>query len=499
MTLSETISKAISDKIGQVRGSGLRAKSTRGSIALCIGAIAQRGIRLIRNMILARILAPDEFGLMAIIFAAIEAFEAFAVVGLKQSIIQNKRGGQAEYLNVAWFMQALRGFGLFAIAFLVAPWVSSFYGKPELLPLLRIAFVAILFRGFFSPRTYELEKKFRFGKLTFWNQGCSLLGTIVTIGLAVFLVRNVWALVIGFVAESGVRCLSSFIFCPFLPTFSIDKESLSDILKYARRMFGVAFLAAIALQLDVAVLGKVVSDKQLGMYSLAYLLAMQPCRLFSRIFCPVLLPLLSEKQDNKRTICHIIVKMSKYTLVFLVPITTVLIMCAKPVLSIVYGSKYIAVAMPFGLLCVYSSIQIESLILSQVYFAIGEPHLHRRFVALRLMILACLMYPSAVLYGLSGAAAVVLFANLIGLCMQVIWMQKSIGLRFSEYFLGWVSILGLAIIIVVPMVLLKLLKVEIVIVNITVGGVFCLLALGVGLLLVRRNAKPYCVSSQTIG
>ena len=109
-------------------------------------------VGIVRWIILTRILAEDEFGLFGILLVFAVVFEAFTELGVKQSIIQNKRGADPEYLNVAWWIQALRGLGLFVIAMGVAPWISSFYDKPELLGLLRICFLGILFRGFISPR-----------------------------------------------------------------------------------------------------------------------------------------------------------------------------------------------------------------------------------------------------------------------------------------------------------------------------------------------------------
>ena len=106
-------------------------------LALGVGVLAGRGSRLIRNMVLARLLVPEAFGTMAIIMMAAMALEAVTEVGVKQSVIQNKCGADPDYLNVAWWFQAIRGALLFALAFLAAPWVSAFYDRPELLRLLQ--------------------------------------------------------------------------------------------------------------------------------------------------------------------------------------------------------------------------------------------------------------------------------------------------------------------------------------------------------------------------
>lgn len=476
----------ITDKI---KGDSLKARSARGVVTLGIGTVAERGLRFVRNMILARLLAPEQFGLMAIVMAASVALEAFTDVGVKQSVIHNKRGGEAEYLNVAWWFQAIRGLGLFAVAYISAPWISHFYESAELLPLMRFAFVAILFNGLISPRVHVLEKKIQFGKLVFLSQGSGLLGTLMSLGLAFFVMRNVWALVIGFVAEAMLRCLLSFVLCPFLPKLTIDRDNLSEVLKYARRMLGIPILAVMAFQMDVLVLGKVVAAELLGMYWLGRQLALQMSILFSRVIYPILLPVFAQKQDDKGSICNAATRITAWTAVFGVPVTTYIVVCAGSLLSVVYGVRYQAVAMSFGLLSIYIFLRAEGSILSQVYFAIGKPHLHRRFVLLRLTILVCLIYPGILLFGVTGAAASVMIANLVGLCMQVVWMKKVIGLRFGEYASSWIPGLQLAPIVLIPSFLLDILGYEHLILDIAVGGLACLAACGVGVLLLGRSGK----------
>ncbi|MFA5238862.1 MAG: oligosaccharide flippase family protein, partial [Phycisphaerae bacterium] len=379
---------------------------------------------------------------------------------------------------------------------IIAPWIGAFYNNPGLLPLLRVSFIAILFNGFMSPRVYVLEKNIQFGKYVFLYQGSGLVGTLVSLGIAFFAVCNVWALVIGFLAEAGIRCLLSFVLCPFLPRMHIDRESLGNLLKYARRMVGTPILAVIAFQLDVLVLGKVVSAEQVGMYWLSMQLASQISMLFSKIVYPILLPAFAEKQDDKQFLLRAITKLTLYTAVLGIPITTFSVVCAKPILSIIYGSAFASVGIPFGLLSIYALIQIQGFLLVQTYFAIGKPHLHRRFVILRLLILASLIYPAVVLFGLTGAAAVVLLANLIGLCAQVIWMRKVIDLRFGSYVSCWVPGLGLAVIVSAPVALLRFFEDGAMFLNIIVGGLACAAACIIGLFLAQRSGKTHIVSSE---
>lgn len=484
----QSINRTISGVISRFRGNSLKARGARGVTILGAATAGERVLRLVRNMLLARILAPEAFGTMAMVLAASSIFESLSDVGVRQSIIQSKKGVDADYLNVAWWLQVLRGLGLYILGIIASPWVSRFYRMPDLLPLLRVAFIAMIFHGLVSPRTYVLEKKLQFGRYVLLTQGSGLLSTLLTIGLAFYL-KNVWALVIGLVAEAAIRCVLSFILCPMSPQLSINRESLKELLNFARGMLGLSFLSVIIQQIDVITLGKMVSREQLGLYYMAFQLADQPVQLFNRIIGRVILPAFAEKQDDKKSICRAMLTMARGIGVFGIPLLAFAIMCAGPILSLVYGSQYSAVAIPFALLCVCGLAQMEGIKVASILLGLGLPHLHRWAVILRGVLLASLIYPAIVYGGLSGAAAAVLTAYSAGLVVPFVWIRKLIKLDLTEYMRSWLPGLLLSLLVIVPVGLLKLSGVGYVGINIVTAGLACLAALAIGAFYLNRRYK----------
>jgi O-antigen/teichoic acid export membrane protein len=434
--LIDKLRKLVVDKIAITQGGSLKARSTRGSLVLATGTFIERGMKLVRNMILARLLAPEDFGLMAIVMAVLIALETFTDAGVPQAIIQNKQGDREEFLNVAWWLQFIRSLGLFIIVYPIAPIICKFYDKPELLNLLRISFFSIVAFGLASPRVAVLDKEFRFAKAIILIQGSAILGTLLTITLA-FYIRNVWVLVIGSVSEGILRLILSFVLCPFRIKFSIDRPCLKELLKFSRGMLGLSFLTIISLQSDIFVLGKLVSPEQLGMYALALALAQQPAGMFGQIVGRVLFPAFAEKQDDKQALCRTVLKMIRGTIVLGVPLVALAAIFAGTILSVVYGQKYSVVAIPFGILCVTMLFRIQEILLAGIYVGIGKPHLHRRFVVLLAILIISLIYPGIMLFGLAGAAGVLLISNIVAVLMQVIWMKKVIDLEFTDYLACW--------------------------------------------------------------
>ena len=432
MLSSGAIRKIISDKVRRLRGTDIKAKSARAVMALGIGTFAGRSMRFIRSMILARILAPDQIGIMAIIMGFSMAFEALTEVGVKQSIIQNKQGANTRYLNVAWWMQAVRALCLSGIAFLSAPWISSFYDNPELLQLMRVAVIAIALRGFVSPRAHVLEKEYKFGRAVFLVQGSAILGAIISVGLA-FVIRNAWALVIGFVMEMAILCILSFVLVPFMPRFKIDRGSLAELVRFARGMFGLPILTALSIYAPILILGKVISTHELGLYSLASLLAYIPIDLYTRIISPVLLPAFSEKQDDKPALCRGLLRTTRYTAFLTMPLIAFMICSSRELLGVVYDPRYVAMAVPFTILCLQILAQNQASILVGMYLAVGQPHLQRRFSIVRAAIITVFIYPAAVCFGTVGVVVVIVLGNFSVLLQQVSKARKVFDLKISRY------------------------------------------------------------------
>jgi O-antigen/teichoic acid export membrane protein len=150
------------------------------------------------------------------------------------------------------------------------------------------------------------------------------------------------------------------------------------------------------------------------------------------------LPAFAERQNDKETICRAVLKITKVTALFCVPLVVLAAACSKTILSVVYRPEYSVVAIPFCLLCIYILFLTQATTLGSVFFGIGQPSKHRIFVVLRVSILVVLIYPAVRLFGLTGAAATMLLANFISLGAQVFAMKRAIGLRIRDYTMSWV-------------------------------------------------------------
>ena len=461
-------------------GDGLQKRAARGGMWLGGANGVEQALRLLRNMILARLLAPEAFGIMATVMAAVAVTEAFAEVGLTQSVIQNKKGADQGFLNIIWWMASLRGISLYAIAFLSAPLISQFFNKPELEILLRVGFLVILLNGLVSSKLHVLQKDLKFAKWVLVMQGAGVLGVIFTIILA-FYIQNVWALVFGYTAEALLRLLLSFIICPFKPQFSFDTSYLPNILKFSKQMFGLPILMMLFTQSGVFVIGRVLSLEALGMFVLAKSLAEIPSTLMAKIIHPVLLPMLSELQDNKEKLNNILFKINKITATLGMPFIAFLIVFSRPILSLMYGPRYMAVSVPFSLLCAYAYFFMCSSIIMILYMAIGKPGIHRTASIIKTLLFLVLIYPATKLFGLIGASFAVLLAMCSGLLVQILYARKLINLRVILYIKNWAIGAATSLIVIFAGVIINMLTNFSDFTLIFIGAILCLTAWIIGI------------------
>ena len=435
--------------ISLIKFDGLLGRCVHGGVILTTGSLVENASRFIRNIILARLLAPEAFGLIATALAAVAVMEAFSEVGLRQSVIQHKDGDKREFLNIIWWLSSLRGLIFYGIGYFTAPLICDFYNNPELLLILRTVFLVILFKGLISPRVHALEKNFQFPRWVIIMQGSGFLGVLIAIVSAFFL-YNVWALILGYIAEALILCVLSFMLCPFKPQFKVDSAYLPDILRFARRMFGIPILTMLFIRTDIFVIGKVLTLGHLGMYSLARNLADLPNAFLSRIIHPLVLPALSSIQDDKDKLKDTLLIMTRVTATFGVPLIAFFAVFSRPILSLVYGSQYSAVAIPFGILCIYAIIFLSSTFIMNLYIATGKPHIHRTSAIVRTFLFLLIIYPATKGFGLTGASSALLIGMCSSLAVQLIYLKKLVNLRLYEYFHCWLRGLIFSLVVIIP-------------------------------------------------
>jgi lipopolysaccharide exporter len=458
---------------------GLLSRSLRGSGILASASIVENLLRFVRNIILARLLAPDAFGLMATVMAGVAMVEAFSEVGLRQSIIQNKRGSDDDFLNIIWWLSTIKGLAIYCLAYAAAPFIGEFFNRPESTMVLRVGFLVIPLNALVSPRITVLEKNIQFMKWAILMQGSAVAGVIITVVLA-FHFQNVWALILGAVSESVFKCILSYIYCPIIPVLKFNTACLKDILSFSRGMYGLPIMMLLFAQTDVVIIGKVLSIELLGLYIVARGLSEVTVNFYGKIALPVLLPSYSMLRDNIDKLRKVLLDTTNIVATLAIPLFCFLILFSDILLSLLYGKAYGTVAVPFSCLCAYSFMYICSTIVMSAFIAIGKPAIQRTAAASRTVILLILIYPATRIYGLTGATAALLVAVIVSLVIQQYYLRKIMTISLAEYTRTWALGAKISLIVIIPGILFRLMMASQDAAVVTSGLFLCMLAWLVG-------------------
>ena len=279
---------------------GQRAK--RGAMLVTFNLAFGQCLRLASNLLLTRLLLPEHFGLMAMVNIFVAGINMFSDLGIRQSIVQNKLGDDPRFLNTAWTIQVIRGFGVWLVACLIAYpmgyWLYT--DMPELAWLLPVAALNAIIFGFQSTKIFTAGRHLLVGREIALNISASIIGLIAMATLAYFW-RSVWALVIG-VLIAGVykSALTHFIFPGPTNRFAWDRACLRELISFGKWIFFGTLLMFIGTNADRLILGKLITKEQLGVYNIAFMLSSMPRMLLKRLGNKVIFPAVSRKADLDR-------------------------------------------------------------------------------------------------------------------------------------------------------------------------------------------------------
>jgi O-antigen/teichoic acid export membrane protein len=277
----------------------LRSQTLRGSLITLVGFGMRQCIGLASNLILAYLLFPEAFGLMALVDVILRGLKMFSEVGVGQSIIRHERGDDPAFLNTAWTLQVVRGFGLWIAASALAWPASKLYNAPELAYILPVAAFSSVIAGLNSTASFTLLRSLSWGPMTILGLVAQIASVITMVVVALW-TKSVWAFVAGWYAQSIVTAVGSYMIGkPHRHRPAWDRASVHDLLRFGRWIFINTLLLFFAGQFDRLMLGGLLTLKELGVYGLAMSVAMVPVTICAQLAAGVLFPVLASSSRER--------------------------------------------------------------------------------------------------------------------------------------------------------------------------------------------------------
>lgn len=436
----------------------LKQLALRGSLWTLFSYGTSQALRLGSNLILTRLLVPEVFGLMALVQVFIIGLGLFSDIGITPSIVQNRRGEEPEFLNTAWTLQVIRGFGLWLGCCALAVPVAFLYEERRLLWLLPVVGLSPAIRGFVSTDLPLLQRRLAIPTLSVHALGSQAIGLSVTL-ILVWFNPTIWALVIGNNLISSVvfTVWSHYLTSSPVNRFTWERSAVKELFSFGKWIFVSTAMTFLASQADRLLLGKLLSFTLLGIYTVAFTFADLPREIVKRVSATVIFPVISRKKELPRShLRAMILEKRQLVLLGLALGLTVLSGFGDLAISVLYSDEYHSAGWMLSVLALGLWPHLLAQTMFPALLAIGKPRYsaYAQFFKFLYMIVALplgyhlmgvagtviavalndLPFYTAISYGLWREGLLGLKQDLVITCVLLAMIIFVFGIRMS---LGW--------------------------------------------------------------
>lgn len=340
----------------------LKDKTIKGVKWTTFGSLFNAVLQIVQLAILARILSPSDFGLMAIVMVIIGFSNMFIDMGISNAIIYKQKVTENQLTSLYW-LNVFVGLLLFLIILIISPFVAQFYDSPQLTKLTIIVGTTFLIQPFGQQFMILLQKELQFDKITKVQISARFCSFLATVLFAIFNF-GVLSLAYGIIIYA---IISTYLFIYngvkiYQPKFYFRKKDLSEFLSFGLYQLAEKSLNYFSSQLDTILIGKFLGIEILGVYNIAKNLVSKPSAIVNPVITKVTFPVMSKVSDNILALKKIYEKTVKYITLVNVPIYSIIFICSKPLVLIAFGDKYLG-----------ASILIKLLSLSFIFKSFASP------------------------------------------------------------------------------------------------------------------------------
>jgi O-antigen/teichoic acid export membrane protein len=371
-------------------------------------------LRLATNVLLARLLAPELFGIMLIVTSLIVGIELMSDVGIGQNIIYHKNADDPDFYNTAWTLQTIRGVVLWLVALVVAWPLASFYQYPILAFVVPLATFGIVLTGFSSINRFLLQKRLQIARITIFDTFTSFVSSTAYLLLA-YLTPTIWALVFGGLSKSAATLIASYFLLPDVKQrFRLSKPFALQILHFGKWILFSSLVYFMATNFDGLYLAKVVPLKVLGVYGIARSISELLSMLMMQLGNNVLFPFIASHSQLSRTNLRDQLAPLRAKLLLIAAFgVSFVIATADLAIKILYDQRYQAAGWMLPVLIIGSWFSILASSNEYALLGLGKPSYGAISNSVKLLFLLIGLPLSVKFNGLFGGVSAVALGNLV--------------------------------------------------------------------------------------
>ncbi len=406
---------------GGVSSRELTRSAGRGALWQFAGAGWMTLVQLGSSAVLARVLFPEDFGLLGMALLGHALIRRLGTLGTTAGLIAKVDVTEDDLSTAFWTTFAVQG-ALFGVAVAAAPLAALFFDTPEVTWVMRAVALTFVLTALGAVPGAILRKKLRFGALKIIECGGAMLQAGLAILFAVVYDMNYWALVAGMLISEACQGVATLILARWRPSLRFRRESFRYMFRFGYNEFGSELAGYFHHNIDYLLVGRLLGPALLGLYEFAYRI---PHMIVNRLAMPVgrvLFPSLAKIQSDNARLAKGYTKCAQYVSIAVFPLMTGLAVLARPTVLVLWGEKWVDAILPLQILCGSAAVRSALSGVGTIFLCKNRPDIPLKFSLATLAFTFAAVATLGYFFGMVGVAT----GMLVSLAPYVIYL----GLAF---------------------------------------------------------------------
>lgn len=330
----------------------LQKKTTAGFFWVIGHQVSVQAINFVVLIILARILSPSDFGLIAMLQVFISLGMALLDGGMTSSLIRTVDAGHKDYSTV-FYLNLFISLFIYAVLFLCSPLIADFFNQPLLNDIVRVYGIIFIIQALVSVQNTKLTKEMNFKLQLYMQLPATIIGAVAGIWFA-SQGYGAWSLVYMNLIRTTVFMIQHWFFTDWKPGFIFDKKLMQVHFTFGYKLTIIGIVNTFYNNIYDIVIGKLFTPFMLGLYNQANTLSIFPVQLISGAMDKVTYPAFAQIQNEEEKLKMVYRKIMQQIIFWISPLMMLLIICAAPLFKIVLTDKWLPAVPYFQILCIYA-------------------------------------------------------------------------------------------------------------------------------------------------
>jgi PST family polysaccharide transporter/lipopolysaccharide exporter len=388
-------------------GGGTAERAVKSGAWLMSQNVVGRALQLAMLAVLARLIGPSELGLVGIALLTLSATKRFTNIGLNSALIQKVEDDVDTHLNTTWMLEIGRGVLVSGVLFVIAPYVGRmFFNEPRAIEMIQVIGLSPIILGFRNPGIVYFQKNLDFHKQFVYKIGGDAAQFAVGVGYAL-VEPSAWAFVWGFIAADVVRLVISYAIHGYRPFPSFDLEIAKELVDYGKWLTASSILYFLYNEGDDAFVGWLLTPTALAYYQYAYRFSNAPATELTQVVNSVMFPAFSKLQTDEEELRQAFRKTLRMTSLIAFPSAIGIAAVAPDFIMTFFGEKWMSAVPAMQVLAFYGLMRSIGRTFGPIWKTIGRPDYITKLSAIRVLLIAILIYPMTDAYGILGTAITV--------------------------------------------------------------------------------------------